>query len=84
MTADVRFYYRNGCHLCEELAALLFRCWPELAESMQWCDVDQDAEWNKAYGSKVPVLVRNGEPICSLHPDIERMTQYFGAMTNPL
>ena len=25
MTVSAVFYYRNGCHLCEELAALLTR-----------------------------------------------------------
>jgi len=78
------FYYRNGCHLCEELAALLFRCWPQQAEKIEWRDVDQDAEWRQAYGQLVPVLMRGDDTICTLHPDLPRITRYFGAMTNPV
>jgi len=78
------FYYRNGCHLCEEMAAQLFRGWPDQAGAMVWRDVDQRAEWRKAYGDLVPVLTQGGETICSLQPDLGRIAQYFGEMVNPV
>ena len=82
-TAPV-FYYRNGCHLCEELAALLFRGWPEQAEAMEWRDVDQCSEWREAYGEQVPVLALGEEIICVLRPDLVRISQYFGEKANPV
>jgi len=78
------FYYRNGCHLCEELAAVLFRGWPDRAETMEWRDVDQRPEWRDAYGEQVPVLIQDGETICALQPDLGRIAQYFGEMANPV
>lgn len=78
------FYYRDGCHLCEEMAALLYRAWPNQAETMEWRDVDQQAEWREAYGDLVPVLTQGGETICALRPDLRRIAQYFGEMANPV
>ena len=78
------FYYRNGCHLCEELAAVLFRGWPERAGAMEWRDVDQRPEWRQVYGDKVPVLTLDGEIVCELRPDMARIAQYFGEMANPV
>jgi hypothetical protein len=78
------FYYRNGCHLCEELAAVLFRGWPDQAGTMEWRDVDQRPEWRDAYGDQVPVLIQDGETICALQPDLGRIAQYFGEMANPV
>jgi hypothetical protein len=84
MASVAVFYYRNGCHLCEEMAALLFRGWPEQAEAMVWRDVDQRAEWREDYGDLVPVLTQGGETICALQPDPGRIAQYFGEMANPV
>ncbi len=84
MSANPTFYYRNGCHLCEALAAVLHRGWPEHAGQMEWRDVDERLDWRDAYGLKVPVLMLGGEEICALQPDLERISQYFGPPANPL
>ena len=88
MTAEgagpLLFYYRNGCHLCEELAALLFRHWPEQAGGMEWRDVDERDDWREAYGHLVPVLKRGSETISTLRPDTARIAQYFGTNANPV
>ena len=78
------FYYRDGCHLCEELAAVLFRGWPEQAGTLEWRDVDLRAEWQQQFGEKVPVLMLGDEVICALRPDLQRIRQYFGEMANPV
>lgn len=81
---DAVFYYRNGCHLCEAMAAVLFRGWPEQAGAMAWRDVDQQPAWRDSYGDRVPVLVIGDTEICSFEADIARITQYFGEISNPL
>ena len=78
------FYYRDGCHLCEELAAVLYRGWPAQATAMEWRDVDQRPEWRELHGRAVPVLMLGEEVICQLRPDLARISQYFGAMANPV
>lgn len=82
--SDLVCYYRNGCHLCEELAALLYRRWPAQAELVEWRDVDRRDEWREAYGELVPVLLAGSQTICRLAPDPERLAEYFGGMVNPL
>ena len=77
-------YYRNHCHLCEELAALLFQGWPEQARHIDWRDVDQCTEWRAAYGHLVPVLKAGSEVLCKLRPDRQRIEQYFSGRTNPV
>lgn len=84
MPAAAAFYYRNGCHLCEELAAVLFRGWPQQAAAMEWRDVDERPEWRERYGTLVPVLTLGGEVVCESRPDPARIAQYFGDMVNPL
>ncbi len=78
------FYYRDGCHLCEELASVLHRCWPDYAAAMEWRDVDERAEWRDTHGLSVPVLMLDNQIVCSLRPDIRRIEQYFGPMVNPV
>ncbi|MCB1925610.1 MAG: glutaredoxin family protein [Gammaproteobacteria bacterium] len=78
------FYYRNGCHLCEELAAVLFRGWPEQAERIDWRDVDTDSAWREEYGLRVPVLLADDELVCELRPDLQRLSRYFGDPVNSL
>ncbi len=72
--AALYFYYREGCHLCEEMAARLFRDWPEIAEQMQWRDVDSREDWRAAWGTRVPVLARQDEVLCEYFIDPARLT----------
>ncbi|MCG6966958.1 MAG: glutaredoxin family protein [Chromatiaceae bacterium] len=78
------FYFRDGCHLCEELAAVLFRGWPEQAAVMEWRDVDARPEWRRMHGASVPVLMAGDQVVCALLPDLARIEQYFGPMANPV
>jgi len=82
--AQLLLYYREGCHLCEELASLLFRGWPQLAEGMQWRDVDSHPQWAENYGLRVPVLLEGGRLVVELVADRDALQQHFGAPDNPL
>ncbi len=84
MIEAVEFYYREGCHLCEEMAAALFRGWPGRFDDMQWRDVDSRKEWRDRYGHRVPVLVLQGQVLCEFHLAPEVLIPHFGPPTNPL
>lgn len=84
MTPPVEFYYREGCHLCEEMAAALFRGWPAQFDSLQWRDVDSREEWRSRYGHRVPVLVVGGRVVCEFRLVPEALMPHFGPPTNPL
>lgn len=82
--AGLRLYYREGCHLCEELAALLYRGWPQLLDDLQWIDVDRSPDLVARYGMRIPVLEADGQEICALQPDAGRLQLVFGAPRNPV
>ena len=73
-----RFYFRHGCHLCEEMASVLLRGWPDVAESMQWIDIDNSAKLTEEYHTRIPVLWSAGEVICELEADLVRLRRSFG------
>lgn len=84
MADPLVFYYRDGCHLCEELAAVLFRGWPGHAAEIEWRNVDANPDWQAAYGASIPVLMLGDEVVCRLRSDPARLAQYFGASLNPV
>lgn len=77
-------YYRDRCHLCEEMAAFLFRHWPAVAARLRWVDVDGDAQLQARYGEDVPVLLHDGEIVCRHTPDAAVLQRYFGPPTIPV
>ena len=85
MTDDgVLFYYREGCHLCEQMAARLFSEWPQVAEHMQWCDIDSRDAWAARFGQRVPVLMKGPEVVSEYFLDPGRMRAHFGPPANPI
>lgn len=77
-------YHRDGCHLCEEMAALLYREWPGWADRLEWRDVDANAEWRARYGDRVPVLVDDRSVICEGRVDPDRIARYFSDLPLPV
>lgn len=77
-------YYREGCHLCEDLASLIYRGWPSLADRLTWLDVDTRPEWRHSYGLRVPVLVSEDRVLGELVADKRCLTEHFGPPDNPL
>jgi hypothetical protein len=66
------------------MAAVLFRGWPDVAQTMEWRDVDARPEWRRLHGESVPVLMLADHVVCALRPDVVRIRDYFGPMSNPL
>jgi Glutaredoxin-like domain (DUF836) len=71
-------YSRPGCTLCEtlmmELAAVLG---PHAAGEVIVVDITDDAELERRYGSKIPVLTADDAFVCSYHLDRERLAAYL-------
>jgi len=82
--SDIVFYYRDGCHLCEEMAAVLYADWPRVFAAMRWVEVDGDLALRQRYGEWVPVLSRDGTDICRYRLQPEAMQSGFGDLANPL
>ena len=60
---------RAGCHLCDEMAAVLDRVLPQLDLGYRTIDVDRDPELERRFGEVVPVLLRDGRPVAKVRID---------------
>ncbi len=56
-------YYREGCHLCEQVVASLFQLQSELKYEIKQIDIDDDPELRKRYNVDVPVVSYQGAVI---------------------
>jgi glutaredoxin len=71
-------YSRAGCSLCEhmleELAELLGS---PAAAAVQVVDIEGDPELERKYGTRIPVLLADGEFVCAYRLDAERVRAYL-------
>jgi glutaredoxin len=57
---QVILYTRQGCHLCEDVWAILEETQRQKPFALQKVDVDTDPELARRYGLEVPVVVIDG------------------------
>ena len=60
---------RQGCHLCDEMAAELDAA--HLAYTS--VDVDLDERLKERFGEVVPVLLRDGKPVAKVRVDARKL-----------
>jgi len=60
---------RQGCHLCDEMAALLDSVLPGYGLTWTPRDVDADPELRARYTDVVPVLLRDGSAVAKIRLD---------------
>ena len=63
LTHEVIVYYREGCHLCEQVVASLFQLQEELGYKIKQIDIDDDSELREKYNVDVPVVSYRDEVI---------------------
>ena len=75
-------YSKPGCHLCEELRALLDELQPDLSLSIEEIDITGDEALFARYRYEIPVLVREGVEIArgriGAHDLVRRLTSSRG------
>ena len=71
-------YTRQECSLCEtmidELAQILG---PTAAANVEVVDIADDAELERRYGRRLPVLLADGEFLCDYRLDRERLQPFL-------
>jgi hypothetical protein len=72
-------YTREGCHLCDQMIAALRARLGDAAAAVEILDVDADEAARARYGLKVPVLLADGEPVCSGRLDEGLLDELLGA-----
>jgi Glutaredoxin-like domain (DUF836) len=60
---------RQGCHLCDEMAALLDDVLPAFGLSYTLRDVDAEPDLQARYTDVIPVLLRDGQPVAKVRTD---------------
>ena len=57
---------RAGCHLCEEMAAVLDATLPRFGLDYSALDVDRREDLRRRFGDTVPVLLRDGVAVAKV------------------
>ena len=60
LVISVTLYSRRGCHLCQEMKAVVERVGRSLAIEFQEIDISTDAALEARYGVEIPVLLVAG------------------------
>lgn len=82
MSPQVELVSRHGCHLCDEMQALLLRLQKEQPFSLHVLNVDSDPHLYLYYSHRVPVLLIHGQPVCELRWDEQVVRQKLGLAAN--
>ena len=56
-------YSRPGCHLCDEMKAVVHRVSVSIPLSLHEVDISGDAELERLYGLEIPVLMIDGKKV---------------------
>jgi glutaredoxin len=67
--AGVKFYTRDGCHLCEDAKKVLLELQAEYDFDYEERKIDQRDEWTEKYGLMIPVIEIDGEVVQYGHVD---------------
>ena len=78
----VLFYYKEGCHLCDQmqrsLAAFLNRRPLKTQIAIEPRDIESKEAWFAEFREYIPVLVVNGEEVCHYFFDEEAFVEALG------
>ena len=69
---------REGCHLCENAAAVLEQLAAEAGVTTTAVDVDADPELQAEYGDRVPVVLLDGREHSYFTVDVPRLRRDLG------
>ena len=71
-------FSRPGCGLCEEMLEELASVLPPAeAARVQVVDIDSDPELTRKYGTRIPVLLVDGEFVCAYRLDRRRVAAHL-------
>ena len=62
--AALTLYYREGCHLCDDMRKEVFAYVEQYQLTYVEIDIDRDPKLIAQYNTKVPVLCLGDEEVC--------------------
>ena len=77
----VTIYSRPGCHLCDEMKAIVERVARSAARpiTIQEIDISTDADLEARYGVEIPVLLADGKKVAKYRVTEEALTKWLMA-----
>ncbi len=74
-------YSRPGCHLCEEMKAVVQRVRREHPIELYEVDISGDLELERRYGQEIPVLELDGKKVAKYRLDEPALLRLIRART---
>ncbi len=71
--APLTLFYREGCHLCEDMEAQLYELLDAGSFALQKVDIDSSSELHAAYNVRVPVLFCGQVEVCEHFLDLQAL-----------
>lgn len=68
---------RPDCSLCEQLQSELLDLFGDAAAGIRVQDISGDAELERQYGQRIPVLLIDGDFVCAYRLDRARLRGYL-------
>jgi thiol-disulfide isomerase/thioredoxin len=78
----VTLYSRPGCHLCDDMKAVVDRVAEQLPLRIDVVDISNDPQLEARYGLEIPVLLVNGRKAAKYRVREEDLRRMLGA-TSP-
>ncbi len=78
MPLQLTLYYREGCHLCDDMAFSLRELLAASQHRVEHVDIDRDKVLRQRFMADVPVLCHGDEVICKHFLDAEKLQQFLG------
>jgi hypothetical protein len=75
--ADWTVLSRADCSLCEQMLAEICELLGERAAAIRVQDIAGDAELERKYGQRIPVLLIGGEFVCAYRLDRTRISAWL-------
>ena len=72
-------YSRPGCHLCEEMKAVVQRAARSVPLTVEEIDISLDTELDERYGLEIPVLMVNGKKAAKYRITEEELARILAA-----
>ncbi len=63
VSASLTLYSRAGCHLCDEMKAVIDAVSARVPLTMEVVDISTSTELESQYGLEIPVLLVNGRKV---------------------
>jgi glutaredoxin len=81
---QLTLFFRQGCHLCEEMDRLLQELLQPDSYHLQRIDIDEDVDLRARFNVRVPVLTLGEVEICEHFLDLEAVRQALASYNTRL